>query len=346
MSATYVGLDVSLAATSVCVLDDSGAVVFEGKARSTPEAIAAVLADRAPGVVRVGLETGPTSAWLWRGLVALGVPAVCLEARHARAALSARTHKTDRNDARGLAELVRVGWYREARVREADAQVVRALLLARRRLVDARRGVENQLRGIAKAFGLFADASTAGRGFLARMRRAAEEQPELLPVLRPLLTVHAAITEQVGALTARIVAAARRDAAARRMMTTPGVGALTAMAFRTAVGDPGRFRSSAQAGAFFGLAPRVHQSGETDRTGRITKAGDTMTRSYLFEAAGVLLKRVPRPSALKAWGTRLAERVGLKRAKVAVARKLAVLLHALWKGGAEFDWARQAARPA
>ena len=150
----YAGLDVSLETTSVCVVDDAGAVVWRGKCASTPEAIAMVLHRHAPALVRAGLETGPLSNWLILGLRRLAVPVVCLDARHAKAALKLQLNKTDANDALGLAQIVRTGWYREVAVKGMDASTLRLLLVARAQLVSQRQALANTIRGLFKAFGL------------------------------------------------------------------------------------------------------------------------------------------------------------------------------------------------
>src|SRR5437660_1384266 len=201
----YVGLDVSLKQTSICVVNQVGSVVREGVVDSEPEAIVTFVRSKAPGAVRIGLETGPTATWLWTELKQLGLPVICIDARHAKAVLKMQINKSDRNDAAGIP----------------------------------------------------------------------------------------------------------------------------------------RFKRSRSVGAYVGLTTRRHASGEIDWTGRISKCGDAMLRSYLFEAAGVLLTRVPKWSALKAWGMRLAKRNGLRKAKVAVARKLAVILHRMWIDGTEFNWSKK-----
>lgn len=339
----YVGLDVSLAETAVCVVDETGHKAFETKVPTDAKAIAAVVQKHAGSrVVRVGLETGTTAAWLWRELIAAGLPTVCLDTRHAHRALSLRVQKTDKNDARGLAELVRLGWYREARVRSMDAQHVRALLLTRRQLIAVKRNLANQLRAVMKGFGL-ARTSTAGRTFEAKARIACVENEWAQPIMSPLLTVLDATDRELRSLTARITRLAKQDADVRRMMTVPGIGCLSALAYKAAIDDPKRFAKSQATGPYLGLVPRVHQSGESEWTGRISKTGDELARTYLYEAAGVLLHKVPSWCALKAWGLRLAKKSGLKRAKVAVARKLAVILHAIWVDGTTFQWTSEPA---
>ena len=335
--ASYVGLDVSLAETSVCVLGEKGEVRFEGKARSRPEDLVECIRKHAGDAERVGLETGQTAGVLVRALKAAGLPVVCLETRHAHKVLSARANKTDRNDARGLAELMRVGWYREAWVRGASAQAVRSLLLGRRLLMQTKRTLENTLRGAVKRFGLII-TKTAGRRFTHRAAAMMDCDPAYAAFAAPILAVLGTVLAQIASYEHQLRAVARGDGTVRRLMTVPGIGYLTALAFISTLEDPARFKRSEDVGAYLGLTPRVHQSGEVDRSGRITKTGDGMTRSYLFEAASVVLTRITRPSTLRSWGLRLQERTGLKKAKVAVARKLAVMMHAIWSDGTEFEW--------
>lgn len=338
----YAGLDVSLDSTAVCVVDDAGAVVWRGKCPSEPKAIAATLAGRAPGLARAGLETGQLSNWLTLALRRLRVPVACVDARHAKAALSVQVNKTDANDAFGLAQVVRTGWFREVAVKGMAAQELRMLLVARAHLIGQRQAVANTIRGLLKSFGLTVVRGPKGP-FEARVRAAAEGNVALLAIVEPLLAAWSALREQAGVFDARIAARAKADAVARRLMTIPGVGVVVALAYGAVVDDPGRFRKSSSVGAYLGLTPRRYQSGEVDRAGGISKCGDGLLRSYLFEAANVLLTRHPKPNAIKAWGLGLAARIGMRRAKVAVARKLAVVMHSVWRSGGEFRWAPGAA---
>jgi transposase len=342
MGQHYVGLDVSLEMTSVCVLDEAGAIVWRGKVASTPEALAPVIRARAPQVARIGLETGPLCTWHWHALRALGLPVVCLDARHAKAALSVQLNKTDANDAYGLAQIVRTGWYKEVAVKSLDSHRLRTLLSSRAQLVNMRRDLGTKLRGVLKTFGKVV-GKVGDRGFDARVRELAAGEAGLEEAVSALLAVRERLEQQIEALEARILSFAKHSDPCRRLMTIPGVGALTAVSFVTAVDDPARFGRSSGVGAYFGLTPRRHQSGEVDRDGRVSKCGDALTRTYLFEAAGTLLCRVAKWSALKAWGTRLARRVGSKKARVALARKLAVLMHRVWIDGTEFRWSKEAA---
>jgi len=174
--------------TSVCIIDKNGAVIFEGEVPSQPEAIGELLRQRAANAVKVAFEAGALSSWLWHDLKALGIPVVCLDARHAKAALSMRLNKSDRNDARGLAELVRMGWYREARVKSMESRCIRALLIARAKLVDLKRDIENQMRGLLKSLGTVL-GKVAGRPFLGKVVAVLRQAPHLRPIIQPMMSI-------------------------------------------------------------------------------------------------------------------------------------------------------------
>ncbi len=338
----YVGLDVSLKRTSICVVDQTGSVAREGVVDSEPEAIAEFMRSNAPRVVRIGLESGPTATWLWTELKRLGLPVICIDARHAKAVLKMQINKSDRNDAAGIARIMQTGWFKEVRVKDLDSHAVRALLASRALLVKIKRDIENQVRGLLKNLGL-----VIGRAkfnvFTVRAEELIEGRPELMAAVRPLLEARQAIELQVSDLDRKVLKLARHDAQVRRFMTAPGVGPITALCFLATIDNPTRFKRSRSVGAYAGLTTRRYASGEVDWTGRISKCGDKMLRSYLYEAANVLLTRVAKWSALKAWGIRLAKRSGLRKAKVAVARKLAVILHRMWIDGTEFRWSSKEA---
>jgi transposase len=339
---TFVGLDVSLKEASVCVLNQQGTCVFEGKVASDPKAISRLIRKHAPNVVRVGLESGPTSVWLTHALLAEGLPVVCLDARHAQAVLSVRPNKSDRNDARGLAEMVRVGWFKTVQVKSLTAHERKALLIARHQLVEMRVRIDNQLRGILKTFGLV--IGQCGHGQIGeRAQQLAEGHPGIDCVVASLVTVRDSVLQQIAVFDRAIRRLVKTDDTARRLMTVPGVGPVVALAYMSMIDDPKRFVHARDVGAYLGLTPQRYQSGEVDRAGRISKCGDGFVRTCLYEAAGVLLTKVKRWSPLKAWGVRLMKRVGAKKAKVAVARKLAVILHCIWVDGTDFRWTQEAA---
>ena len=338
----YVGMDVSLKETSICVVNGKGEIVSEGTVLSEPETIAAFIKAKAENALRIGLETGPMTTWLWHELRALGLPVICIDARHAKAALSMQINKSDRNDAVGIARIMQVGWYKEVQVKSLPCHEVRAVLNSRAQLVKVKRDVENQTRGVLKNLGLRV-GKAGGNVFHHRVEELIGDRPALQVAVRPLLGVRELVKREITGLSRKLLALARTNEVSRRLMTVPGIGPMTALAFQAAIDEPTRFRRSRSVGAYFGLTPRRFASGEMDWTGRCSKRGDGMVRSYLFEAAGVLLTRVPQWCALKAWGLRLSKRVGFKKAKVAVARKLAVMLHRMWRDGTDFQWSTKEA---
>ncbi len=338
----YVGMDVSLKETSLCVVDGKGEIVSEGTVLSEPSAIAAFIKVKAAGAKRIGLETGPTTTWLWHELRALGLPVICIDARHAKAALSMQINKSDRNDAVGLARIMQCGWYKEVQVKSLACHEVRAVLNSRAQLVKIKRDLENQIRGLLKNQGLVI-GKAGGNVFRRRAEELVGEHGLLQEAVRPLLEIRELVSRETAGLYRKILSLARNDVDSRRSMTVPGIGPITALAFQSAIDDPTRFRRSRSVGAYVGLTPRRHASGQVDWSGRISKCGDAMVRSYLFEAAGVLLTRVPHWCKLKAWGHRLWKRIGFKKAKIAVARKLAVILHRMWRDETDFIWSSKEA---
>jgi transposase len=231
---------------------------------------------------------------------------------------------------------VRVGWYREVKVKSEDSQKIRAILVARSRLVAIRRDIENQVRSLIKEYGLLFPRAI-GKQFRNQVSELLGEDHQLLGVIAPLLSIHEHICEQQSKFDDEVRRLAKLDETTR-------VGVVTALTFRHTIDDPSRFRSASTVGAYLGLTPRRNQSGETDTSGKISRWGDRLLRSYLFEAATVLLYRTKKWSSLKAWGMKFAKRIGVKKAKVAIARKIAVILHCIWVDGTSFDWGQ--AKPA
>ena len=335
--AHYVGLDVSVRHTSICIVDEIGKLVRETRVASDPAAIIPILTAPTIDCRRVGLEAGPLSQRLFSGLGEAGVPVICVETRHMKAALAAQVNKTDRNDARGIAQMMRVGLYRPVHVKTAASQEKRTLLAARKLLQGQNRAIENDVRGLLRSFGLKVGPTSAG-AFDARVRQLVDGLPRLTAIMRPLLEARAALRSQFAILHRQLLDLVRHDPVCRRFMTVPGVGAVVAITFQATVDIPQRFMKSKAVGAHFGLTPRVFSSGETDYTGRISRCGDALMRSTLYEAAHTLLTHTKRWCSLKAWGIRVAQRRGLSKATVAVARKLALILHRMWIDGTEFRW--------
>jgi transposase len=336
----YAGLDVSIKETSVCVIDGTGRVVREVKVPTEPEAILAVLSDEDFNIKRIGLEAGPLSQWLYGELAEAGLPMICVETRHMRAALSAQVNKSDRNDARGIAHMMRVGLYRLVHVKTPASQKRRMLLTSRQLLQAKARDIENDLRGTLRNFGLKVGIVGAIK-FEARIRELVANHPDLATIVDSLLVARRVLREQLSVLHRHLLAVVRDDEVCRRLMTMPGVGPVVALTFRATVDVPARFTNSKTVGAIFGLTPRRHQSGEIDRMGGISKCGDAMMRTVLFEAAQAMLTRTIKWSWLKAWGMKIARHRGMKRAVVAVARRMAVVMHRMWADGTDFQWKRE-----
>jgi transposase len=338
MKRVYAALDVSDKTTHVCVVDKEGTIVWRGVCATDPEALAAALKKRCPGVIRVVLETGPLSAFLYHGLIERGLPAICVCARHAKGVLSTRINKSDPHDAEGLAQLARTGWFKVVRIKQEATHIDRAHLKIREQLITSRQAMANQLRGLLKLFGLRLGKVTTPGKRRERLETLFAQRPELRSVMQPLIDGIAALEDQIKRSTKLLAASAEADPVAARLMSVPGVGPFVALTYKSSIEDPARFARGEDVGAYAGLVPRRNQSGERDYKGRISKAGDAMLRSALYEAANNLLARVKRACALQTWGKKLAETKGPKRARVAVARKLAALLHRLWQSETEFRW--------
>jgi transposase len=335
----YAGIDVSLEWSSVCVVDATGKIVREAKVASEPEALIAWFGALGLALERIGLEAGPLSQWLYAAIRQAGVAVELLETRHVRDAFKAMPVKSDRNDARGIAQLMRLGWFRPVHCKSLAAQEVRALLTARKLVQSKLFDVEMSLRGILRGFGLKVGPTTPLR-FAGRVRDLVEGQATLAAVATALLAVHEALRREFDGLDKRARALARADGRVRLLMSAPGVGAIVALTYVAAIDDPARFRSSKGVGAHFGLTPKRHQSGEKDIAGRISKIGDASVRTVLYEAANVILTRPIKGGGLKSWAMRLAKRAGMRKAKVALARKLAVVLHRMWRDATRFVFDR------
>jgi transposase len=338
----FAGLDVSVKETSVCIVDDTGRIVREVKVASEPDALLPVLTNPTYRFKRIGLEAGPLSQWLFGALAEAGLPVICVETRHMRAVLKAQINKTDRNDARGMAQMMRAGLYRPVHVKTLRSQKLRMLLTHRKLLQSKAIAIENDLRGTLRNFGLKVGVVGKVR-FEARIKELIENLPDLAVLVEPLLVVRRVLREQLGILHRRLLVIVRDDEVCRRLMTVPGVGPVVALTYRATVDVPSRFRRSKAVGAVFGLTPARHQSGESDRPGGISRCGDEMMRVMLYEAAQIMLTRTNKWSWLKAWAMKIARHRGMKKAIVALARRLAVIMHRIWVDGTEFRWTREAA---
>ncbi|MET3437295.1 IS110 family transposase [Sphingomonas sp. 1185] len=330
----YIGLDVSLKDTVVSIRR-GGKRVWRGKCPSDPQAIAALIRERAPAAKRVVFETGPLSVWFFHALSAGGVPVICIDARHAKAALDMAANKTDANDADGLAHLAEVGFYKVVRVKSFDSMLTRTLVAARTRLVRIGTELSNQIRGLMKTFGLVVPLVTGGK-FERQVEALLIDNADLGRIIRPLMEAWRAVRLRAAELSRTLLADARRSDACQLLMSIPGVGVVTATSFLAAIEEPGNFRRSRSVGAWLGLTTRRYQSGEVDYVGHIARRGDSPLRGLLYEAATSLLTRSRAGSDLRSWGLKLRERLAFKRAAVAVARRLAVIMQTMLTTGEPF----------
>jgi transposase len=332
----HAGIDVSLEASSVCVVDASGNIVREAKVLSEPENLIGWFRNLGLEMTRIGLEAGPLSQWLYAAMKEEGLAVELLETRHVHDAFKAMPVKSDRNDARGIAQLMRLGWFRPVHCKSMPAQEVRALLTARKLVQSKLFDIEMSLRGILRGFGLKVGRTTPNR-FGLRVEELVVGHPTLEIIGKALLRAHEVLLRELNGFEKRVRQQARQDKRVRLVMSAPGVGPIVGLTYVAAIDDPARFKSSKQVGPHFGLTPKKYQSGETDYSGRISKIGDASVRTALYEAANAILtKPLKGAPALKSWGMKLAKRAGMAKAKVALARKLGVILHRMWVDGTKF----------
>ena len=339
----YAGIDVSLECSSVCVVDATGKIVREGKVASEPEALIGWFGSLGLEFTRIGLEAGPLSQWLYAQMKQAGFAVELLETRHVRDAFKAMPVKSDRNDARNIAQLMRLGWFRPVHCKSLGAQEVRAMLTARKLVQSKLLDVENSLRGILRGFGLKVGKTTRN-GFAGRIEELVAGHTSLQTIAEALLRARAVLLAEFNGFEKRVRQTSRLHADARLLMSTPAVGPVISLTFASAIDDPSRFTSAKQAGPHFGLTPKKYQSGETDYSGRISKIGDASIREALYEAAHIILtKPIKGCAQVKSWATRIARRAGMAKAKVALARKLAVIMLRMLKDNMPFNPAAKAA---
>jgi len=332
----YAGLDVSLRSCALCIVDSKGTVLFERELPCEVSDIAECLAGFPHPIERVGFEAGAMSQHLFFGLTAEGFDVVCMEARQVSAALSAMRNKTDKTDARGIAQILRTGWFSPVHMKSRKSHGLSALLSTRKALLKKTMDLANEVRGLLKIFGVRLPKTMKHGSFDSVVRPMIEIDDVLAHALVPLLDARVVLYQHYLELDRRVKRAASHDDVCMKLMTIPGVGPIAALSFKSAVDDPTRFKSSRTVDAYFGLTPRRYQSGEHDNPGRISKAGDRDVRAVLYAAANALLMRTMASSQIKSWGMRLMRTKGHRRAVVAVARKLAILMHRMWIDGSEF----------
>jgi transposase len=337
----YAALDVSLRSVAICIIDNEGHIRLETSVPSEIPDITAVLEAFDGDIVSVGLEAGVLTQYLTYGLQSTGFEVVCMEARQVKAALSAMRNKTDKNDARGIAQILRSGWYSRVHVKSMRSHEIRALLSSRKAVLSKCIDLEQEVRGLFKVFGIKLPPRLGHGAFDETVRPTIEADAALAHALLPLLEARLVLYRTFRELDNRVRRMALQDPVCCRLMSAPGVGVVTALTFKAAVDDPTRFKRSRTVAAHFGLTPRRFQSGDMDISGHISRAGDPDVRSTLYNAAHAIMTRSAKYSSLKVWGMQLAKKRGHRRAVVAVARKLAVILHRMWLDDTQFHWSSE-----
>ncbi len=336
----YAGLDVSMKETFICILDEEGKRVYEGSTESDPQPIYEVLTKTGFVLEKVGMEAGSISSYLTKGLIELGLNAICIDARKMAAILSVTVNKTDKNDARGIADAIRCNHYKQVNLRDISDISREILLKSRSTLVSTRCKLKNTIRGFLKSSGIRL-GEVSNKSFTKAVQDSyVKMQPDAKLGIDGLLNAFERANNTIDQLDKKLKELCKEDELVRLLMTVPGVGSIVAMAFKSSLGDATRFKTSSSVGAYYGMAPRQYSSGETVKQGSISKCGDNYVRYLLVEAGTVLLTRCKKWSALKAWGLRIMKKSGLKKAAVAVARKLAVIMHCMLLTGEEFRFSK------
>ncbi len=342
----YAGLDVAMKETFICVLDEGGKRIYEGKSNTNPDRIYEALAKSSIDLrylEKVGLEAGSLSSYLTKGLQKLGCPAICIDARKMAAILSVTVNKTDKNDARGIADAMRCNHYKEVNIRNSSDEALGILLKSRATLVSSRVTLTNTVRGHLKNYGIRLGA-VGSKKFSETVR---SHYPTLLREavqgVEGLLKSYETLTIEITTLEKSLKEICKQDKDVRRLMTVPGVGMIIALTVKADLGDPNRFKKSESVGAYYGMTPRQYSSGETVRQGGISRCGAKEVRFLLTEAAIVLLTRCKSWSSLKVWGLKLMRKQGFKKAAVAVGRKIAVILHRMLITGESFNYGKATA---
>lgn len=334
----FVGLDVSMKKTSVCIVTEQGKIVHESVEKTDPHILADTILKTDLKIELVGFESGSLSHYLTQGFKERALPAVCIDARKMSAILSVRVNKTDKNDARGIADALRTGMFIRVHDKPKDAIDRGAVLSMRRSLVGQRTDIKNHIRGILKTYGIRL-GSIGPTKFSEAVTRQIQNLNHLVhQTMKDMLELFDKLTQKITRLDQELLKIAYEDKDARLLMTAQGVGPITALTYKAEIFDPSRFPNSRTVGAYLGMTPTQYSSGETQKQGRISKCGSKELRSLLTEAGVVILTRSQKWSKLKAWGLKLMRKKGIKKASLAVGRKLAVIMHRMLLEQKEFIW--------
>ena len=338
----YIGLDVSMKESSICIVDETGKIIYEGEEKTDPKLLAIRVKEKAPSIEKIALESGSLSNWLVIELEKEGLPVICVDARHMAAVLSTNPNKNDRNDARGIAQAVRAGYIRTVCIKSQNDVDISIMLTARKMLVGQRRSQKNTMRGLLKSYGIRIQTS-GSQLFIKQVNEKILGLPLTCQLsIKALIIAYEVIDKQISDLTNHLEKIAKEDKDVKRLMTIPGVGIITALSFKTVIKTPERFSDSRDVGAYLGMTPREYSSGEIQKKGRISKCGHGQMRSLLVEAATVMLTRTKSWCKPKAWALKIAKKKGMKKAAVALGRKLAVIMHRILITKEEFKFGEEA----
>jgi transposase len=333
----YVGIDVSLKEVFISILDSSGKVMKEGAVKNEPKFISKYLLDYKGSYEKIGLEAGQFSIYLCKELRKLGYEVICVDARHMAAGLSARINKNDRNDARGIANMLRASLYKEVYIKSDSECEQKILLQSRKQVVWQRLQLRSTIRGLLKIYGYTLSGNLSDKKFTKAVQDISLGLADVIKAsLMGLLKVLESLTEVLKELDGELVKLAKELEDCRLLLTIPGVGIITAMTYISTIGDPKRFNDSQLVGAYLGLTPKQYASGAVNRQGSISRMGSSQCRAMLYEAAFCLLTRSKRTCAIRTWGLKIAKKKGTRKAVVAVARRLSVTMHRMLVTKTEF----------
>lgn len=342
----YAGLDISNEDTSICIVDHDNNIVKEAKVSSDPASIHQYLKKTNLQFEKIGLEAGSLSHWLVTGLRKEGWDVICIDSRVMATILATNINKTDRNDARAIANAIRCKNYKEVHIKSIEAIQINCLLTSRKALVYQKVKLYNVVRGILKTFGI---KLPKGVKSIREAIQSATAFDNFVPdelkisthvdwsVIEPLIVCYEMSEKQLKILEDKLEFASKDDPVIQRLKTHPGVGVVTAMTFKAEIDDPKRFKKSRSVGAYFGMTPRQYSSGETIKQGKVSKQGSPEMRALLHEAGVVLLTRTNSQSKLKTWGLKKKRKLKTQKAGMAVGRRIAINLHRMWIDEKDFD---------
>jgi transposase len=339
----YIGLDVAMKRTFICIIDESGKIIHEGSENTDPTLLADYLQKIGLEVALVGFESGSLSHYLLNGFKERALPAICIDARKMSAILSLKINKTDKNDARGIAEALRSGMFTRVHHKDQESVDRGVILVARRTMINQRTQLKNCVRGLLKSYGVRLGSVGSARFSRATKNHLLQLEKTVQLSFEALLSTFDHLTLEIEKLDKKLLEISSRDKDIKLLLTIPGIGVITAITYKAEIFDPHRFSDSRSVGAYLGMTPTQYSSGETQKQGKISKCGSKELRFLLVEAGLVVITRTKKWSKLKAWGLKLMRKKGAKKAALAVGRKLAVIMHKMLIEQKEFIYGEEKA---